>query len=382
MPPTPLVLTEDQRLLAETARGLADRYSPLGRVRRLRDDADPDGFSRALWRQLAELGLVGLPFAESWGGGGLGMAELAVVLEAFGRNLAPEPFLSTILLAGTALARAGTEAQRAHWLPRVAAGEALLALAHEEEGRRLERHRVATRAIPEVASGGWRLDGLKRQVFDGHVADALLVSARAGDDASGLSLFLVRAGAPGLAITRQARVDGRNAALVELRDVPVGAHDLVGPLGGAESLLDAVLDQALVGLCAEMLGAMTAAFEQTVAYLKERVQFGVPIGSFQALKHRAARLFVEIELCRSAVMAAARAADAEPEQLPLLASLAKARCAEAFLHVAEEAIQMHGGLGMTDEHDIGFYLKRARAAEVALGDGSVHRDRWARLRGY
>ena len=207
-------------------------------------------------------------------------------------------------------------------------------------------------------------------------------SAGAPDAKSGISLFLVAKEAKGLRIERQARVDSRGAALVHLAGCQVGADALIGALGEGLPVLEAAVDRATVGLCAEMFGSMSQAFDRTLDYLKHRVQFGVPIGSFQALKHRAAELFIQIELCRSAVMAAARALDAGSADAPALVSLAKARCSDAAIQVANEAIQMHGGIGMTDEHEIGFYLKRARVAELTLGDGAWHRARWARLAGY
>jgi alkylation response protein AidB-like acyl-CoA dehydrogenase len=226
---------------------------------------------------------------------------------------------------------------------------------------------------------GWRLSGEKIQVLDGHVADAILVSARtdgAGDDAEGIGLFLVTAGAEGLEVERQSRIDSRNASLLRLRGV--AAEEVAG---GA-ALLERVVDLATAGLCAEMLGSMSEIFDVTLGYLRTREQFGTAIGSFQALKHRAAQVFIEIELARSAVMAATRALDEELEEASQLVSLAKARCSDAFVLVGNESIQMHGGIGMTDEYDMGFYLKRARVAEMTFGDAAHHRDRWARLSGY
>jgi alkylation response protein AidB-like acyl-CoA dehydrogenase len=378
-----LVLSEDQELLAKTAADFAAERSPLARVRELRDGADPLGFSRPLWKEMAELGWVGIPFPESCGGAGMGLAELAVVLEALGRNLAPEPFLSSVLLAGQALLQAGSPAQQKAWLPRLVSGEALLALANQERGSRFDLARVATRARRE--GDAWVLRGEKTAVLDGAAADALVVAARtSGQDAdpAGLSLFLVPAATPGLRRERQWRVDSRHAALVALEDARLPADALLGGAGEGLAVLGRVVDLATAGLCAEMLGSMSAAFERTLHYLKNRVQFGVPIGSFQALKHRAAQMFVEIELCRSAVMGAVRALDAGDAEAPKLVSLAKARCSEAAILVANEAVQMHGGIGMTDEHDIGFFLKRARVAELTFGDAAWHRARWARLCGY
>jgi len=378
-----LILSEDQELLAKTAADFVAENSPVARVRALRDANDPDGFSRALWKQMAELGWVGIPFPESLGGAGMGLAELAVVLEELGRNLAPEPFLSTVLLAGGVVQLAGSEAQQKRWLEPAVRGDAFLALAQQERASRFDLHRVATRA--EAAGSGYRLRGEKIAVLDGAAADALVVVARsagAEDDRRGISLFLVPASTPGLTVLRQSRVDSRGAAIVQLDGCEVGADALIGAAGEGLPVLEAAVDRATVGLCAEMLGSMSQAFERTLDYLKHRVQFDVPIGSFQALKHRAAELFIQIELCRSATMAAARAVDAGAAGAASLVSLAKARCSDAAILVANEAIQMHGGIGMTDEHEIGFYLKRARVAELTLGDGAWHRARWARLAGY
>jgi len=378
-----LVLTEDQELLAKTAADFAAEHSPVARMRALRDAGDETGFSKPLWKEMAELGWVGVPFPERFGGAEMGASELAVVLEALGRSLAPEPFLSTVLLGGQALLRAGSEAQQKEWLEGVVAGEKWLALAQQERSSRFDLHRVATRA--ERDGDGWRLAGEKIAVLDGGAADAFVVVARtagADDDRDGISLFLVPAGTPGLRVERQWRVDSRNAASLHLDGCAVGGDALLGEVGQGLPVLEAVADFATAGLCAEMLGSMTEAFERTLDYLKNRIQFGVPIGSFQGLKHRAAECFIEIELCRSAVMAAVRALDEDSEEAPKLVSLAKARCSDTAIRVANEAVQMHGGIGMTDEHEIGFFLKRARVAELTLGDASWHRARWARLSGY
>jgi alkylation response protein AidB-like acyl-CoA dehydrogenase len=378
-----LVLTEDQELLAKTAADWVSEHSPVARMRALRDADDPDGFSRPLWKQMAELGWVGIPFPESFGGAEMGLSELAVVLEELGRALAPEPFLASVLLGGQAVLLAGSEAQQKDWLEGVVAGEKLLALAQQERGSRFDLHRVATRA--EASGEDFRIHGEKVAVLDGAAADAIVVVARtagAEDEEAGITLFLVPAGTPGLRVERQSRVDSRGAALVRLDSCEVGRDAVLGRVGEGLAMLEAVCERATVGLCAEMLGSMSEAFERTLDYLKQRTQFGVPIGSFQALKHRAAELFIEIELCRSSVMAAARALDEGDAEASRLVSLAKARCSDAAIHVANEAVQMHGGIGMTDEHEIGFFLKRARVAELTLGDASWHRARWARLAGY
>ena len=377
-----LVLTEDQELLAQTARDFVRTNSPLSRLRALRDGQNM-GFSPDMWQEMAQLGWAGILIPEEYGGAGMGLADLAVVLEAVGRNLAPEPFLSTVLLGGQLLADAGSPEQKQAWLSGIATGKKILALAYQEARSRYDLNRVSTQAAAE--GDAWRLSGEKIQVLDGQNADALIVSARtAGEDSDqdGVTLFLIAPDTPGVAIIPQTRVDNRAAALVTLDGVKVGAESVVGTVGQGFQTLSHIVDLATVGLCAEMLGGMSQIFDDTLDYLKTREQFGVVIGSFQALRHRAAKVFMEIELCRSTVMAAANAADAGENDLALLVSLAKARCSDAFILATNEGVQMHGGIGMTDEHDAGLYMKRARAAEMTFGDAAWHRDRWARLRGY
>jgi alkylation response protein AidB-like acyl-CoA dehydrogenase len=372
-----LVLNEQQSLLQQSAAALLRERSPVSRVRALRDSKDPVGFSRKLWREMAELGWVGLCLPDAYGGVDLGMAELCVVLEQVGRQLAPEPWLSTVLLGAHALLLGGNESHKQRWLPAVAQGDAVLALAFEERTTRQALGNLQTSA--ERTGDGFCLSGEKLQVFDAHVADALLVLGRVSG--SGYGLFLVERDRQGVLIQRQTRVDGRNAAIVRFDGVALGAGALISPDG--LGLVQRVVDRATIGLCAEMLGGASQAFDDTLDYLKTRKQFGITIGSFQALAHRAARLYIELALARSAVSAAASGADAaEPKELAKLASLAKARCSEAFVHVANEAVQMHGGIGVTDDFHIGLYLKRARATEVLFGDATFHLRRWAELTGY
>ena len=377
-----LVLTEEQQLLQSTAADFARQSLPVSRLRALRETGD--GFSRDLWREMGNLGWPGMLLPEEYGGLGLGYADAVVVLEELGKALAPEPFLSTVLLAGNAVLLGGSAAQKQEILPRVASGEAVLAFAHHEPRARHRMHHVATRAAAQ-SDGSFTISGVKDVVLDGAAAERLVVSARTSggnDDRDGISLFLIDPHAPGVTVTRQQLVDHRSAALVRLDGVKVPADAQVGTLGKGADVIDATLDRATVGLCAEMLGGMVRAAEMTFAYLKERKQFGVVIGTFQALKHRAARMFIEIELGRSVVMAAARALDEGARDTAMLVSVAKARLSEGYVLVASEAVQMHGGIGMTDEHDVGFYLKRARAAEILLGDAPYHRDRYAKLQSY
>ncbi len=388
-----LVLNEEQEMLARSAREFVNGRSSLRRIRELRDRNDADGFSRDLWREMAALGWLGIVIPEDLGGAGLGYLDQMVVLEEMGRGLMPEPFVSTVLLGTTALLLGGSAAQKKEHLAKIAAGQRIVTIAFQEAGSRYDVNKVAAKATK--SGSGWALSGQKIQVLDGHVADLIVVSARtsgAASDANGITLFLIAADTPGVTIERQSRIDSRNVALVRLDDVKVDADAVLGDVDQGGALLDRVLDRARIGLSAEMLGSMQAAFEMTNEYLKTRTQFGVPIGSFQALKHRAAKMYIELELARSAVMGAHRALDmsarrATDEQrddktIAKLASLAKARCSDAFVLIGNECVQMHGGIGVTDEADIGFFFKRARVAEMTFGDAAFHRDRTARLEGY
>jgi alkylation response protein AidB-like acyl-CoA dehydrogenase len=377
-----LALTEEQELLRTTAREFIAEHSPVKELRRLRDTNDPVGFSRELWKQMAELGWAGIVLPEDLGGADLGYAELGLVLEECGRTLAATPLVSTVLLGANALLLAGNGTQQKDLLGAVAKGEIVLALALQE-GAHHAPYQVATRA--EATKDGFKLTGAKTFVLDGHVAHQLIVVARTAGvpgDRDGLGLFLVKKGARGLTVTRTTMVDGRNAANVALDGVEVDKSACVGHAGRGADILDPVLDRATIGLAAELLGTVIEAFDRTVAYLKTRTQFGVPIGSFQALKHRAAAMFTEVELARSIVLDALRAIDEKRADLPQLASIAKARVSDTAQLVSNEAVQMHGGIGVTDEEEIGLFLKRARVAELTLGDGSYHRSRFAKLSGF
>jgi alkylation response protein AidB-like acyl-CoA dehydrogenase len=377
------VPTEEQQLLRESAASFVRDHSSLKRIRALRDSADPDGFSRDLWRQMAELGWLGIIVPEEHGGLGLGYGDLAVVLEEFGRGLMPEPLLSTVLLGTAAVLRGGSAEQKSSMVPAAVSGDLLLAVAYQEPQSRYDLSDVQMRA--ERSGKAWKLSGEKRLVFDGHVADRLIVSARTSGerrDRSGVTLFVIDARRSGVEISRQSTLDGRNAAMLKLSGVAAGETDVLGEVGQGGALLGEVIDRATAALCAEMLGSMSAAAEMTLDYLRTRRQFGVPIGSFQALKHRAAAMFIENELARSAATAAVAAVDANDPKLAETVSIAKARCSDAFVLIGNEGVQMHGGIGMTDEHDIGFYFKRARAAEITFGDAAWHRSRFAAQRGY
>ena len=377
-----LVWTEDQELLREVARSFLEENTPISAFRELRDEVDPDGFSRPLWQEMAELGWAGIPFDETYGGAGLGYTELGLVMQECGRTLAATPLVGSVLLGGSAVALAGDETQREAILTPLCAGQRLLTAALQE-GPHHAPYRVATRAKRDGTE--WRLSGDKTFVIDGHVADQLVVSARvsgADGDRDGIGLFVVDADAPGLSRSRRIMVDGRNAAEVSLRDVRVPAAAALGEPGQAADTLDTLFDRAAACLCAEMLGGIEVAFEKTIDFLKVREQFGVPIGSFQALKHRAAKMFVEVELSKSVVLEALQAVDAGGEDAARSVSVAKAKLGQTAQLVSSEGVQLHGGIGVTDEEDIGLFLKRARVQQRTFGDTGFHRDRFATLGGY
>ena len=377
-----LILTDDQLIVKETARSFLDEKSPVSRMRELRDSEDETGFSRSLWKEMAEMGWTGIIFPEEFGGAGMAYGELGAVLEECGRVLAPEPFVSTVLLGGNAILLGGSGPLKKDLLPGVCSGERILTLAFQEQGR-FDPYSVATRAKRD--GDGYRLDGHKQFVLDAHVADQLIVVARTSGerhDRDGLTLFAVDAGSAGMSVQRNQMLDGRNAAEVSLEGVLVSAERVLGHVDVGADLLDQVFDRAFIGLSAEMLGTFNEAFERTLAYLKEREQFGVKIGTFQGLRHRAADMFVELELARSVVREALTALDEGREDLSTMASAAKARCSDVSSQITKEAIQMFGGIGMTDEEEIGLFFKRAKAAELTLGDAIYHRDRYASLRGF
>ena len=374
-------LSEEQLMLQASAAAFVKRESPLSRIRALR--TDETGFSRDLWTAMAELGWLGMSYPESVGGLGQGAVEMIVVMEAMGRGLLPEPMLSTVLLGGKAILESGSAEQQKKWLPGMIEGKRFLSLGYLERQSRYDPFDVQTTARKD--GGAWKVEGEKTVVPDAAVAERIVVSARTGGgrtERQGLSLFLVDPKARGVTLTAIPSMDWRKRFLMRLEGVLVPDEERLGTAGGAADALERTLDWAAAGLSAEMLGAMNEAFRVTMEYLKTRKQFGVPIGSFQALKHRAADEYVQTELARSAVYYAAMALDEHLPDAAIAVSTAKARCNDAFHLIANESIQMHGGIGMTDEHDIGFYFKRARADEVTLGDSAYHRDRYARLKGY
>lgn len=370
---------DEQRQLHQSAQEFLARRAPVASQRALRDRDDVLGFEPAVWGEVAGLGWTAAVFPEAYGGFDFGWGGLGGVFECIGRNLSPLPLLSSVVLGGGVLLAAGDAEQHRRWLPAVIDGSRRFALAVDEAGRHVPAW-IATTAARD--GDGWVLEGDKWFVIDGVGADVFIVAARTrGEpgDAQGLGLFVVEARQAGVTVERLRMVDARNAARVRLHGVRVG-HDAVlgSPEGGFEPL-DGVLDKARVCLAAEALGLLREVFERTLGYLKERVQFGVPIGSFQALQHRAARAHCELELLESCVAGALEAIDAGSAASRELASIAKARASDLCETLANEALQLHGGIGVTDEFDLGLFVKRARVLQQTFGDGAFHRDRYARL---
>ena len=370
-------LTEEQRLLRDSVdRLLADRYTFEKRKGYL---AEPEGWSRDLWAQYAELGLLGLPFAEEHGGFGGGGVETMLVMQALGRVLALEPYLSTVVLAGTALRLAGTEAQQSALLPRVAEGKLVLAFAHGERQARYDLSDVLTTAKPK--GSGWVIDGAKSVVAHGDSADQLIVSARtSGDrnDTDGIGLFLVDAKANGVARRAYRLRDGMGAAEISLSGVEVGADAALGEPGTAFPVIERVVEAAIAATSAEAVGAMETMQAMTLEYLKTRQQFGRPIGDNQALQHRATEMFVALEQGRSMAMLAAMMVDEpDPGERQRNTAMAKVGVGQAARFVSQNAVQLHGGIGMTEEYAVGHYFRRCMVIEHSFGDTAHHLSRLA-----
>jgi len=376
------VLTEEQSMLRDAARTWTQEKSPVSAFRKMRDSGAPLGYDPAAFNEMAEMGWTGVIIPEEYGGSDFGYLSLGLVLEELGRTLTASPLLATALASASALILGGTAAQKEAWLPKIASGEAVATLAIEEG----PHHAPEKVALAATKSGAvYTLSGKKTFVLEGMAAALLIVSARTSGkpgDKDGITLFLVPGDAKGVSRSALKLADSRGAAIVTFEGVEVGADGVLGEADKGWDLLEKVLDRARAGLAAEMLGSALQAFETTLDYLKTRVQFGQVIGSFQALQHRAAKMFTDLELARSCVEAALTAIDNDSPDVPELVSLAKAKVGDTLHLVSNEMVQMHGGIGMTDAHDAGFYLKRARAAEATFGGQAYHRDRYARINGY
>ena len=378
----PLVLSDEQIMLRDNARGFLSKKAPIAHLRHLRDTHDADGFSRPLWKDFVEMGWAGILVPQNCGGLGLGHVEAGVVMEELGRTLTPSPFLSTAILAANALARAGNEKQKSEYLSRIVAGDLLGTLAVDEGAK----HRPDKTTMAATRSGnGFILNGAKTFVLDGHVANLFIVAARTAGtpgETKGVTLFLVDSTAKGIRAERTPMVDTHNAARVTFENVNVGADHVLGKVDAGWDALEGTLNVGRAAVAAELMGAADEAFTRTVGYLRERKQFGRLIGEFQALQHRAAYLYCELEVSRSAVLKALQMLDESFESAGAIVSIAKAKAGQSATLAVQEAVQMHGGIGMTDEFDIGLFMKRVRVGQELFGDANFHADRLARLNRY
>ncbi len=374
----PLFLNDEQTMLRDTAKDFVAEHAPVGHMRALRDADDQTGFSRDLWKQFAEMGFTGMLIGEEQGGLGLGHVEAGVVLEEIGRNLSPSPFLTTAVAAVEAL-KGSAQAER--WFPGIIAGDTVVGLAIDEGAK----HRNAVAMKAERSGNGFKLTGAKQFVTHGHVADLLIVAARTAglaEDDDGVTLFAVPRDAANVSARAERLTDASLAARIEFDGVEVDADAVIGEVDAGRDPLGRLLRAGRTGAAAEMLGVGGGAMDMTLGYLKERKQFGTLIGSYQALQHRAAHLYSEMEVARAAVLKAQQLLDADDDRAEAAVSVAKAMTGIATTLSVQEGVQMHGGIGMTDEYDIGFYMKRGRVLAEMFGDANFHADQLARAAGY
>ena len=377
-----LLFNEEQQYLKDTAKEFVQKNAPINHFRELRDSENETGYSKDLWKQMAELGWAGILISEEYGGSDFGMMGLGGILEETGRCLVPSPLFSTALLGASLIELGGSIDQKKELLTKIAKGDLTTAFALEE-GSRHSPHKISTKA--EKKGKKFVLNGKKTFVLDGHSSDLIILAARTSgenEDQSGISLFLVDPDSKGLERKRTHMVDSRNASEIYFKDVEVAEKNLLGDLDAGFPIIEGVLERGQIGISAEMLGNALEAFDRTLEYLKDRKQFGAVIGSFQALQHRAAIMFAEVELTKSSVMGALNAIDENSNDKARFASLAKFKAGETLHLVSSEAVQMRGGVGVTDEFDIGFFLKRSRVAEQIFGSSDYHIDRYATLSEY
>jgi len=369
-------------MLRYSARDFMADKAPVSQLRQLRDTKDPIGFSKVVYQNFVDMGFTGVLVPEEFGGTGLGHVEAGIVMEQIGHHLTQSPFLASSIAAVTALLQAGTVAQQKTWLPGLASGAAIATIAIDEKSKHRPTQ-IALRATPTET--GYTLNGAKTFVLNGHVADILIVAARrAGDagDSEGITLFVLDARAQGVEIERTVMVDSQNAARITFKEVQVGIGAVLGPVDAGWKTLNAALDAARAAAAAELLGLADEVFDRTLKYLKERKQFGRLIGEFQALQHRAALIYCELEITRSLVIHAQQQLDASADEASRAVSMAKARAGRTATLAVQEAVQMHGGIGMTDELEIGFFMKRARVLNELFGDVNFHLDQLASQHGY
>lgn len=371
-----LLLNDDEKMLAESAAGFFADKAPVTALRALRDDNDATGYSKSLWSEMVEMGFTSVLIPEEYGGVDMGFMAAGLIAEEMGKNLTASPFLSTAVLAAQALKQHANEAQKTKYLGQICAGEAVFSVALDEGNK----HNPSSIALSAVQFGnGFKLNGTKCAVIDGHVADQFIVFAKSD---AGVSVFIVPSDARGVTVERTSMADSRNAARLTFDDVDVTGEQLIGTDGGGVEILDTVCNAGRAMLAAEILGASSQVFDVTTTYLQERKQFGKIIGEFQALQHRQSHLYCELELARSAVLAALTALDTNDANVGAIAGMTKAKLSSVGKLAALEAVQMHGGMGMTDELDIGLYLKRIRVAQELLGDNDFHLEQLAQHKGY
>jgi len=377
-----LILNEEEQFLRDTAKNFAEERSPITHFRSLRDNNDPILWDKDLWSEMSKLGWPGIMIPEKYGGSNFGISGICVVLQECAKTLTPSPLFATGVLGAFSIKTYGTDEQKEKYLPSIASGDLTVSLAIDESSH---HNPYETELSAKKNNNNYLLSGKKVFVIDGASSDLLIVLARTSGnkgDSTGLTLFLIDSNQAGIDKVKLEMADSRNYANITFENVDVPSENILGdPEAGGEAI-DNILDIGRIAISAEMLGNSEAAFETTLDYLKQRKQFGVLIGSFQALQHRAAEMFCEIELTKSSVMAAMRAADEGSNELQRLSSLAKTVAGETLHLVSNEAIQMHGGIGVTDEYDVGFFLKRARVAEQIFGSSKFHTERYANLSGF
>ena len=377
-----LVLNEEQEMLKESAQGFLAEHAPVSELRAQRDAGSDKGYSDTLWSQMANMGWAAILVPEEYGGLAFGHVGMAQIVEQSGRTLTASPLLSTAILGVTAINVAGSEVQKSELLEAIAGGELTMALAVDET---IHHDPVQTAMSAVSKDGGYVLNGEKRFVVDGSTADKLIVATRTSGspgDMKGISLFLVDRTADGVNVKRTQMLDGRNAAIITFTNVEVSIDALLGEQDKGIAALSATLDAGNAHIAAELLGIAQESFDRTLHYMKERKQFGALIGSFQALQHRAAHWWSEIEMCKSVVLKVMQSLDEGDVKSSALASIAKAKLCEVAELSTNEAIQIHGGIGMTDEYEIGFFIKRARPAQMLLGGYNYHANRFALISGY
>ena len=377
-----LILNEEQQSLKDIAREFLQNNAPITHFREIRDSQNELGYDKSLWKEMVNLGWSGILIPEEYGGFDFGMVGMGSILEEAGKTLTPSPLFSTGVLGASLLTLGGSDTQKQTYLPQIVEGGLTTALALEE-GNRHAPHFIQTEA--KKKDGKFVISGSKNFVIDGHSSKLLMVVARTEgsiDDASGITIFLVDPDEQGVEITKTIMVDSRNTANIEFNNVSVSTDSILGEENNGASLLELVLDRAQIAISAEMLGNASQAFDLTLQYLKERKQFGAVIGTFQALQHRAAEMYSELELTKSSIIAACNAVDDNSNDLRRMASLAKFKSGETNHLITNEAVQMHGGVGVTDEYDVGLFMKRARVTEQIFGNSEYHIDRYATLSDY